>query len=139
MRGFRSPMVMTALLLAALAAVVACAGRRPAHEAPSRAPAQAAPVAVAAPSPTPVPVPAELACTSDADCAMTSFGRWVLDADRCYCPPCPVPRNAASAAANEQIWLRLCAATIGPRCVAPMCPRPSTAICRQGACVAAPP
>jgi hypothetical protein len=123
-------------VLAAL--VPACAGRRPAEEAPVRPlPAPTAVVvATPLPAPTPTPVPPAIACASDGDCALTPYGRLVASAAACYCPTCPVARNAAVAAANEQSWQELCGAVWAERagCRSPMCPRPVMPSCSSGAC-----
>ena len=125
------------VLVVSLAPLLACAGRRPAEEAPSRPPAATPiPVATPTPTPTPTPVPPSLACTTAADCTLTPYPRPVVSAASCYCPTCPQPRNAAAAAANEESWLRLCGAAWAERanCEAPMCARPIVPACDGGGC-----
>ncbi|HET9766448.1 MAG TPA: hypothetical protein VFS60_06355 [Thermoanaerobaculia bacterium] len=129
---------LASALAASLAlALVACAGRRPAEEPPTRD-AAATPIVASTPlpAPTPTPVPPALACVGDADCALTPYPRPVPSAAGCYCPTCPQPRNAAMAAANEESWQRLCGAAWaeGAGCAAPMCARPGVPACVGGAC-----
>jgi hypothetical protein len=124
--------VASVLLLVGLA--LACAGRRHAEETPRPSPTA---VPTPPPAPTPTPVPPALACASDAECALTPFGRQVTATAGCYCPTCPVPRNAVVAVANEESWQRLCGAAWAERegCQAPMCPRPLAPACTGGACL----
>jgi len=145
-------------MLAALAlssTLGGCAGRRAADEAPRRrssasSGADATPVprrsgtptpvptSTPVPTPTPTPVPLALACASAADCTLTPYGHLVQSEAACYCPTCPVSRNAAIAAANEDSWKRICGEgwATRARCQAPMCPRSSAPGCAAGACEA---
>jgi hypothetical protein len=84
------------------------------------------------------PKPADpLACTTDAECTRTAFGKAVTKASECYCPICPTNTlSASTAAANEALWNQFCSRQT-MRCPMVKCMAPPPVACIQHRCEAA--
>lgn len=81
-------------------------------------------------------LPAATSCTTDSDCTLTTFPTPVTSEAECYCPGCPSPALAGTAAANRASWDLYCAATHGiDVCPVRSCAPPPPAACNaEGTC-----
>lgn len=73
-------------------------------------------------------------CTSDAQCAASSYGAAVRSAADCYCPMCPTPMSAARASENRAGWEKYCSSSKVSCPIPPCAPPPGPVACVEGAC-----